>query len=52
MPRMDVNSFQKETEGEKVSMTLSVSHSKLVGEAVWEIMSPAVIWALHLTGEH
>lgn len=31
--RMDVNSFQKETEGEKVSMTHSVSHSKLVGEA-------------------
>ena len=31
--RMDVNSFQKETEGEKVSMTHSVSHRELVGKA-------------------
>lgn len=30
---MGVNSFQKETEGEKVSVTHAMSHSKLAGEA-------------------
>lgn len=46
--RMDVNSFQKETEGEKVSMTHSVSHSKLV-ERQYRNQVLLPVWALHLT---